>query len=481
MKTNILFIRLAPFIMIKNPHPQNILVPFAAIQSGTLLKQKGFQVKVIDTWATRDSYQSLVHEMVSGDWTIVAIDTTTSTVDLACQMIQDVKKVKKLLAAAYGQHASTLPETLLGAFDVCVIGEVELTLLELADTVENAGVYTEIKGLAYLHPDGNVVKTDLRPLIEDLDSLPMLDYELIDMNRYKMLSCRIPLFKKIKWGFIQTSRGCPYRCIYCSPTLRLSYGNTYRANSPERVFQAMLHLIDHYGVNAISIMDDLFTFDRERVIAICKLLIENRVKAKWVTQTRADCLDEELIFYMKKAGCVTVCIGIESGSAEILKILQKSESKIQMEQNVKLLHRAGIATVLFYMVGNPGETYEQYLETLKLALRLNSLLIQVAYFTPYPGSMVYETCQTTLPYTNFSHYNNSNFNMSAIPEEQFRKLQKKFYLKYFIRPHYILKYLVQRLPYMLFNFDVEAALIKTALSFLIPPQRKEDSGVTSDR
>ncbi|MEW6047174.1 MAG: radical SAM protein [Bacillota bacterium] len=479
----VVFVRLPPFMGYRHPHPQNLLIPFEAAQMATILSLRGYSVHIVDAWAEGLTPSQTMERIVAARPQLVAMETATPTVNLARRIIQGARQRQDFVVVAFGQHATALPGTILGdgSFLACIKGEGEATLPHLLEVLGRGGRLSEVPGILWYRD--TLHENAPRPYLDDLDSLPFIDYRLLARRRYYMSSCSIPRFRPTRWGFVLSSRGCPFRCIYCSPTLRFSYGKRYRAHSPEYVVDNIEYLVRAHGVNAISLPDDVFTLDRDRTAQICHLLRKKGLRVPWVCQTRADCLDPLLIREMKAGGCVGVCLGVESGSERVLQCLRKDMSKEQIRRVVRELHAAGIAPTLFFMVGSPTETYEEFRETLAFACELRPLIIQVAYFTPYPGSPVFEELHqssqqpgalTQLSFDDYSHYNRASFNLSAIDDQRFRTLQRDFYRRYYLRAAYLRYYIRRRLPYAVFNARHELGLIRAALTFLARPPKAGD-------
>lgn len=470
MACDILFVRIAPYIEILAPHPQNVVIPYIALQTATMLKQLRYQVRIIDTWGEAYTKERLEREIMAANPQVLVVKSTSTTVDFCLELIRTVKVRKNIFSIAYGQHASVLPESFLSerGFDLCVIGEAEQTLVEVIDQYMNQRDYTSVPGICYLKSAQQPVYSSPRPLFRDLDQLPMMDYSLLnDFDKYKMISCWAPHFlKKIRWGFAQTSRGCPYHCIYCSPALRVTFGKEMRFHSPEYVLENINLLHKDYRVDAVALIDDIFTVKRAHAEQIARLILREKLPIKWITQTRADRVDRELLRLMADSGCTTICVGIESGSDRVLQRINKGEDTETMRKGVKMMHAAGIETVLSFMVGHPEETMEDFQKTVDLACELNSQMILVMYLTPYPGSQLCQTIsENHIDYSRMSHYNFHVFNYSNIPMEQFVRLQRSFYAKYYLRPAYIWKYMRKRLPLLLYNGEVEYYLLKNACRF----------------
>lgn len=454
MIKNVTLVRISPFG--DSDHPHDLVPPFSIGYIATILNQKGFRIDIIDTLVEQNDEEGIIRLIKGYRPELVFIDCTSSANEILGKLSRSITLSNKAKIWCMGQYASALPEILLKEnplVEGCIIGEAEVTAVELIDCLNERKDPAKVKGIAfYSKKENKTIITEKREVIGNLDQLPSINYKLLKQDRYKVFSAHLPLFRKLRWGFLLSSRGCPYKCIYCSPTLRESYGSSFRASSARAVVNQMEELIVEYGVNAIAFQDENFTFDRERTINICDEIIRRNLNIKWVIQTRADCLDRQILAALKKAGCSYIGIGVESGSERILKILQKDETKDRIEASIKQAQAAGIFIIAFFMIGNPAEGPEDLIETFKFAKRLRPMMIQVAFFTAYPGSDSYKIFKKAEDVLGgLFHYDPIRFNFSRIPTEELIKFQKRFYLRYFLSCGYILKYLRHRTFYAIFN------------------------------
>lgn len=467
----ILFIRLAPYLLFNVPHPQDVAAPLDIGYSISILRKDNHDVSFIDTEAEKYSMKKVLEEIKEINPNIIFIHCMTPTAEVLLKLANLIKESKiKVLIVAMGQHATVLPKTFLfkdSPVDLCINGEAELTIKELVNYHSKSKNIYSINSITYFDKKNNKIHYNKqRELISNLDELPFPAHDLFMKDSYKIYY-PIRLYKKVKWGFMLSSRGCPYSCIFCSPTLRISYGKNYRIRSAKNVVDEMEFLVSK-GVNAIDFIDDTFTFDQKRTMEICDELIKRKINVKWIAQTRVDHVSMELLKKMRKAGCSTLCFGIESGVERILKILKKGETVGQMKKAFKLTKKAGILTVAYFMLGSPTETEEEVKKTFKLCKQLKPDLLQVAYFTPYPGSEAYEKMsdQQKLKFDTLSHYNEIGYNFSNIPTRKLRKMQRRFYKRYFFSPLFLSKYLTKRLLFMIFNFKSEYNLLSSGIDFL---------------
>ncbi len=451
--------------------------PLSIGYAAALLEREGRRVSLLDTWARRVDPDGIVRFALEQGCDLFIIDTTSATIDMTIDLARRLKGTGSAPSVwVMGQHASILPETVLapdGPVDGCLLGEVEETVTELASTPTSRGGGAGVRGIAYRdESSGRIVRTESRPLIEDLDGLPRFRPSLFEAEGYRIWSSQVPTFHRLRWGFLLTSRGCPYSCIYCSATLRQSYGTAYRAQSAGRVADDVIKLSRDHGVNAIYMEDDIFSLDRGRTLEICDALAREGSPVWWVIQTRPDALDSERIERLRQAGCVGITLGIESGSDRVLQTLQKGITLERIRSTLREIRAAGIGLTAYFMIGNPGETLEDLEATFRLARESGALLIQVAFFTAYPGSPMHGTLDLgEEEFSGYSHYNALRENFSDVQTEALVSFQKRFYLRYYLSIRTLWRYLRRRGLYAFWN-NKEATLIWRSLRFFAARRRR---------
>jgi magnesium-protoporphyrin IX monomethyl ester (oxidative) cyclase len=323
----------------------------------------------------------------------------TGWASAAFNVAETVKGVdRNIKIALTGLHPSSRPNECLkeSNVDFVVIGEQEMTTLELADTLEKGatGDLKNVKGLGFLE-NGKVVITASRPVIEDLDSMPFPARHLLPMKEFFEAARKIPISGNLKKPSIRmlTTRGCPYGCIFCSNHIVM--GRKWRARSAENVVTEIEQIVKTYGVHQIDFLDDNLAFNRERLVKICNMLIEKKLHIEWCTPNgvRADALDPELLALMRKAGCQKILIAPESGVQRIVDdVIKKKQSLKRVEEAVSAAHKVGIKVGCFFILGMIGETKEDMKETIKFAHKLRSLGAEYFYFsyaTPLYGTELY--------------------------------------------------------------------------------------------
>ena len=290
---------------------------------------------------------------------IVGLFSVSQSFNEACAVAGAIKRRYGIPVIVGGYHISALPQTLPDAFDIGVIGEGEETMKELVDVLAASGLDRErlrsVRGIAFRDTDGRVRVTPERGYIRDLDSIPLPARDLQEPSAFPS---------------IITSRGCPYRCIFCSS---VKYWGAPRFHSPGYVVNEIKDIIARYYPVHISIWDDLFIANRARLEAICGLLKKDRInkKVSFGCAVRSNLVTPELCRLLRDMNIRRVSIGFESGSARILSMLKCNSVTVEQHvRAVELLKKAGIFTTGTFMIGSPTETEQDLRDTLNLITRL---------------------------------------------------------------------------------------------------------------
>jgi len=300
-----------------------------------------------------------------------------------------------------GPGASNLPGIRLyqsGYLSICY-GEGERTIVELIQAREGKRSMQEVSGISFL--DGHAeVRTPPRRLVADLDLLPFPARDLLDMPKY------IGTWKeKLGVGLTQivSSRGCPFSCRFCDSS---TFGKRVRYVSSPRVVQEMKQLFDDYGAEMVFFEEDLFTFNKKRVLELCHLIEQQLPGKMWGATTRVDTVDREMLSRMKQAGCTDITIGLESGSQRIVDLLGKGFKVDRARKVIEWANDLGISVGLFLMIGIPGETSEDIEATKRLIAETNPKMIDISYLAPLPGTEIYEATKHLIREdVDFCNYN----------------------------------------------------------------------------
>ena len=350
------------------------------------LEAAGVEVEIIDLVVFPYSKEMLNQVLNRFSPSFVGFTAVTMNVENALAVARDVKALAPhALTVMGGPHVTFCAEDTLRAvseIDLVVLGEGEETIVELARATQNPQGWSTVKGLVYR--DGNqVISTDPRPFINNIDALPDPARHLIPLGRYRALGLPISM---------TTSRGCPFRCIFCVG--RKMVGAKVRYRDPVKVVDELAHL-DTLNFNQINIADDLFTAAPKHCLAVCDEIISRGLTTKWTSFARVDTVSLEVLQAMKAAGCTAVSFGVETGNPEMLKRIKKGITLEQVVAAVKMCNEAGITPHASFILGLPGETRETIDETVAFGEKLKSMGVLHGFhlLAPFPGTEVRDNNQ----------------------------------------------------------------------------------------
>jgi radical SAM superfamily enzyme YgiQ (UPF0313 family) len=320
---------------------------------------------------------------------IVGVSAVTQDINRAIKFAHFVKTVANVPVILGGVHISTFRK-LPPPFDLGVVGEGEETLREImAMETWNTELARSIPGICYLEGEETRFSTP-RELIYPLDNIPLPDRDSLNLSFYLTPRKIIP-YHTGRSMTLMSSRGCPFRCVFCSTKV---HWQRFRGFSAERVVEEMDLLVHHYGVEIIHLFDDLFIADKRRFAAIHDGVMKRGLnrKAKFMCLVRSDMLDDATMRMLKEMNVVITGIGMESGNDEVLAYLKQGTTTVADNcQAVELSMKYRIPTMGTFMIGNPFETEEQMMETLQFIRGYR----RTPYFTPL------SYIATTFPGTQF--------------------------------------------------------------------------------
>ncbi len=349
----------------------------------SVLQAAGHQVWIFDYFNRpwKEAKKMVSENIIKYDPDIVGVSCLSGNRLSSMEALKIAKEINPdVITIAGGVHATTLYEQLLLNYplDVVVRGEAEETIVDLANAFKHGISFSQVKGIAFREGQNVSLPGPREPII-DLDVIPFPSHEPFR-----------PYIEQSKKVSIITSRGCPHKCSFCSSS---SYwGTSYRARSSKNVVDEIEKLINDFSsVNEVIFWDDLFTLDPQRVIDICKDILARKLNFQWVCQGHVRSLNEEMLIWMKRAGCYSVSLGVESGSPHVLEKIGKKITIEQIERAFDLLDSRGIRGTAFLMVGNPGETERTIDETIGLIKRAKIKEISsVTICQIYPNTSLYE-------------------------------------------------------------------------------------------
>jgi radical SAM superfamily enzyme YgiQ (UPF0313 family) len=355
-----------------------------------VLRRDGHQVLLLDPEAQTMQLADIDRVIMNSQPELVGISSATPNFPGAVELCRRIKKLNNCAVIVGGVHASAMPLEILEnveAFDYVAVGEGEYLMSELATCIEKGdreGI-KGIDGLAYRDEGYGPMFKGRRPAIGDLDELPMPARDLVDMSLYRPHAHN---YRHKRSATMLTSRGCPARCSFCAS--HVVHGRRFRAHSPRRVLDEVEELYYKYKIRHILIQDDTFTVNKARVHEICDLIIASNMQLSWFCFARANTVDEELLKKMKRAGCYSIGFGVESGSNDLLRSIEKGLTIEVIQRSVMLANKLGFKTQTFFIFGHPQETVSQAKATIKAALSLNSQLAFFNIMIPFPGTDIFE-------------------------------------------------------------------------------------------
>lgn len=388
-------------------------------------------VYLLDAIAENTSLDNVIQNIQKNKPDMVVCLTGFEIFEEDIKIIQKIKiEFNKIKLVLFGHYPTTFPsETLaISNADFVLQGEPDINFSHLLDYVSNKIDINELKGVYYLDSNRQLIINQGEGRIKKPNELPLPAHDLLKIDLYNE-----PFLPK-PFGLIQSARGCPYACNFCVR----SYGTRLALRSPESMVEEIKLLVDLHKIQSLRFIDDTFTATSKRVIKFCQLLIDSGIKIKWTCLSRADTLNEEMISWMKKSGCVRIYIGIESGSPKILKLIDKEIDLNIGLLNIQILKKYKIETSAFFMVGYPEESIEDFNMSMKYAKKANFDYIIPSKFTPYPGTTYYEQNKDKIEFSLFPYKNNFiDSTIDTIAENR----EKFFYKSFYFRFSYVLKVL----------------------------------------
>jgi radical SAM superfamily enzyme YgiQ (UPF0313 family) len=392
-----------------------------------VLLDNNHKISVIDIDGEKLSYRTIFQRMSKIDFDIIGITGIVVHYKFLKQLTRDIKKkypAKKIIVG--GGVASPIPKLFLekSAADIVVIGEGEVTVVELVKALESGGNLNNVKGIAY-KKNRKVIITSPREPIQNLDSIPFPAWDLFPIKNY-IIYCGVGYEAERSANMI-TSRGCPFRCIYCYDT----FGKKIRYRSADNVVSEMKELKKRYNIHRLSFYDETFIADRKRALEICNKMIEEKLNLVWDCNGRANLVDEELLTLMKRAGCTHIEYGIESGSQQILDRMRKGVTVEQAKNAVRLARGVGLEVITPIMIGTPGETRKTIAETIAFFKEMG-IVANCFYTTPNPGTPLYEEMRACGKIIDEDKYMDSleegycdiRLNMTSFSDAELRRLKE---------------------------------------------------------
>jgi len=418
--------------------------PLNLLYVATTLKTEGHDVVFVDAAIEQERYIKVLGRIT--DYTAVIILCSTNTFKTDVMFLQDIKtRNSGILSIVFGSHPTFMPEYCLKeeCIDIAVRREPEFIIKDIINNISLGRDWRNIRGIGY-RSNNKVILNDLYEF-GDLDSLPIPDRGYLP----KGLDYFNPVVKRLPYTTMQTSRGCPGTCTFC--TVPSFYGRKIRARSAKKVFDEM-KILRESGYKEIFFRDETFTVYKERNREICSMIIDNKIDVTWICNARINAISEDDIGLMKRAGCHMIKFGVESGEQFILDNIKKGIRLEQTRHVFRMCHELNMDTHAHVMLGCPGETVQSVENTIKFVKEIDPLTVSFGIHTPYPGTELFEMVarkhpeirdgvEASIEKLHIKGFYNEYF--TSIKRHDLEALLRKAYRSFYFRPGYITRRLLK--------------------------------------
>lgn len=359
--------------------------PLGLLHIASFLREHGHQPSIVDMTARKLGVEETVALILLERPEVVGFSAKTINVRNAAHLAAQIKRAAaSVVTVLGGSHVTALPSETMAAFpefDYGVVGEGEVTMLELVHSTETGRSPAGIPGLVWREPSDSLRVNEPRELIANLDDLPLPAWDLLPgfPHEYKHSALET---KRLPAASLITSRGCPHQCTFCD---RAVFGSRVRQHSAEYTLRMIRRLVDTYGVRDLMFLDDNFILDRRKLFGVCDGIIEERIDVSWYCMGHAKYMTEDRLMKIRAAGCWFIEMGIESGSNTVLEAIKKGTTKQEIAVAVNRAKQAGLKVKGNFIFGFPQDTLETINETIEFARNIGIDYFQQNYLTPWPG------------------------------------------------------------------------------------------------
>ena len=413
------------------------LPPYSLLQMAALLREKSHEVSLIDANGTNLSYEKLTQKMsnLSFDALIFRFTPTTFREDMHVAKIS--KSISKdIVTIGLCWTLKSFARKIINdinELDFYITGDYITTVPNLINSINDKKDLKKTYGIVG-KINGQIIETENKHLEYDLNDLPLPAYDLLPTLKNYFANTR----HASPYTIIYSSKGCPYKCIYCTVA-----ETEWLGRSAENVLKEIRYLKKEHDLKSLTFFDETFTYDRNRVIEICNKLIEEKISIIWYCNTRSNKIDLDLLKLMKRAGCRGISLGIESGSQKILNNAKKGITVEQNEKAIAAAKAAGIKTYCSFMFGLPGETEQTAQETIEFIKKNLPNGAQFNVVVPYPNTKLFNLAvekgwiSPQIDWTKlYQHI--SNMKIDGINSEELEMLRKKAYKSLYFNPGWII-------------------------------------------
>lgn len=416
--------------------------PLGLLYIASFIRAHNHVPYVLDPLALRWSLQKCVDYILSINPDVVGISAKTANIynanEIAVQLKKSGLKVPIIIG---GAHTTAVPFQTLERFsslDFGVIGEGEITFLELIEKIQNKEPVNTVKGIVWRNDSGKLLLNQPRPLVSDLDILPLPAWDLLP-NFPEAYPHNALETKRLPAASIMTSRGCPFQCTFCD---RAVFGSVVRYHSVEYTIKMLRYLVDKYRIKDVMVLDDNFLLDKKNLFRICEAMIRERLDLSWFCIAHAKSMTEDRLEKIRQSGCWMIEVGIESGCDRILNLLRKNTNKSEIASAVKRARMAGLKVKGNFIFGLPTETKESLDETIQFATSIDLSLMNVSFLTMWPGCELSKNAEhyghSEMDWIKLAHHR-VTFIPNGLSEEYLVMASKRAFLRFYLRPKIILE------------------------------------------
>ena len=429
-----------------------------------MMEQEKIPNDVLDANALGLSLDSAIQRILNKKPDILGLTATTTTIIICSKIAGKIKeKLPNTITIVGGAHLSAFPDACIEefpSFDYAVQGDGELPLVELyhtlieGKTVSNDSkrwVPTEKKGGIWFRDHcGKIAHYETIRQFKHLDDIPFANRQKFPNDKYRVGPLMDIGYRGSQIGKIAGSRGCPYRCVFCSEGKSWP---PYRSRTPENIFKEMETMYHKEGVRHIFFVDDTINVRTNDLMKLSEMIIKSGMKIYWHCYARVHPIDDEILSAMKRSGCFGIMFGVESGDPHLIKTLGKNINLEQARNAIRLSKKFDLKTLAFFMFGLPGDTPETCENTIRFAKELNPDLAFFSMTVPFPGTELYDNyVQSKVLPTNFTwdaftlHKKNSMHQTANMSSEEVLYYYNKAHTVFYLRPRYwarVIKRMIQ--------------------------------------
>jgi len=451
--------------IIKHRADKFIQFPIMMAYAVSQLKKRGHEVFWLDSVMDEIDLNETLSKVKEINPDVVMMETTTPSIEYDFSFLEKVKEATNAFIIAVGQHVTALAKESLkecGAIDVVIKGEFDPWIGEV---LANKKDLSKVKSIAY-RKDNKIYDNGPAVFVDNLDSLPFPDREVIPFNKYGESWYNLKPFTNML-----TSRGCPYACSFCL-SAHVMEGKRWRARSVRNIIEEIKELVEKYEVRELNIDDPTFTISKERTIEFCRALRDNHLRILWTINGRADNVDEEMLREMRKSGCKMIRYGMESGDQEVLDKIGKKLTVEKVKKAIELTKKHKILALAGFMFGFPYDTKKSIEKTVQAAKQLKPDLIQTSIVLPYPGTKLYEQAKEwgSLDFKKWSDFDMTHgpvVKMDGVDKKELQGILKRMYNEFYFRPSFVLQTLfsIRRISDVTRIFRTFLTLVRTSLFY----------------